>query len=404
MPCATTATTDEVRIATQNGDRISGTAVFSADGLQVNGQFYEFETLTRVDVLSDQPANPPVVSSADGNVQIHLIDGSRITAGQWSLQNQICQIGSNTRIQTRDIRAIQLRVYVDSAMKKQWNKVSSTPPEAGDALVIQRNGRLDTLEGVVGNVIDGRLTFAMDEREANISLNKIEGVVFYHAAGRELVEPFTHIEFRNGSHVVARKIESVDEGTLTIETVAGVRLDARFDELLSMDFELGRVVQLSELKPSSVDWQSLLTSAALLPNLKRLNAPRINRSFQNGPLTLTFYPDPNAPYLSQRREFQTGFAIKAGSKMAFALGASYSKLSGFVGFDPSASPSGNVLLRFRADGKILLEQQLENVQFVQPLEINLNVQDVERLVIELDYCDGRDVGDILHLCDLKVIK
>ena len=332
LPCCAP---DEFQVTMVGGETVSGSMIFSSDGIRVDYLDLTFDQIKKIE-RSGEPRSAAIESKEQ--IIVHLIDGSKIVAHQWSLMDQVCSIDQRASIQVRNIQAIQLKSYGSADQRKEWAAMAAVPPKGGDALVIERGERFETLEGVVGNIVDGRVAFKLDDRAADISLSKIEGIVFYHAAGRELVDPLAQLKLIDGSSLMVRKIESWGVDALRVETVAGAEVELPIANLNSMEFGLGRVMQLSDLEPSSVDWQSLLTSSVLMENLKRLNMPRANRSFQNTPLSLVFYPESSMPYLSERRQFEHGFAIKGGSKMAFALGGKYRQLTGICRFRPNGQP------------------------------------------------------------------
>jgi hypothetical protein len=62
------------------------------------------------------------------------------------------------------------------------------------------------------------------------------------------------------------------------------------------------------------------------------------------------------------------------------------------------------MLRVLLDGKTVLEKELIHRLMNNPLEIDLSVKDVDRVVVQVEYNDGRSTGDQIHLVELKVAK
>jgi hypothetical protein len=147
-----------------------------------------------------------------------------------------------------------------------------------------------------------------------------------------------------------------------------------------------------------------MTSDAILEKLRRLRLARVNQSFAGRPLSLKFYPDNELSFFAETKQFENGYSIQSGGKLAFALNQQYKTLTGWVGFDPAASPSGNVLFKILVDGKVILEKELIHRVTQNPLELNVDIQDADRIVFQVDYHDGRSSGDQLNLVDLKVSR
>lgn len=82
----------------------------------------------------------------------------------------------------------------------------------------------------------------------------------------------------------------------------------------------------------------------------------------------------------------------------------FRKLTGWVGFDPSANPSGIVLFKIIVDGKVKVEQELVSREMNNPVELNVEITNADRIVFQVDYHDGRSIGDQLHLVNLKVSR
>ena len=196
-----------------------------------------------------------------------------------------------------------------------------------------------------------------------------------------------------------KSIELVDS-RYRVTTVSNALFDFTEKQLSHFDFSFGRAKLLGDMTPSSRDWTPLIANASLLSRLRSLKLPRANRSFDNRPLELQIGTGNGF----EIREFKNGYAMVGGSKLAFQLGKNYERLTGWVGFSPRAGQAGNLLFRVSCDGDVILEKAMNRGQMSEATEIKLDVKDRERLVIEVDYLDGRAIGDLLHLCDWKVAK
>ena len=117
-----------------------------------------------------------------------------------------------------------------------------------------------------------------------------------------------------------------------------------------------------------------------------------------------FHPDPELRFLSELRSFERGIAMAGGTRLSYGVNGRYKRLSGWVGFDPDANQAGNVKLTIRGDGQKLLEKEMLAQQMENPFELTLDINSVQRLTFQVDYHDGRAIGDNIHLVDIKVTK
>lgn len=147
----------------------------------------------------------------------------------------------------------------------------------------------------------------------------------------------------------------------------------------------------------------MIASPDVLEPLRKLHLARINESFDHEPLrleTLVQTPLPRKII----KTYNSGFAIAAGGRLAFRVDQTFQRCRGLVGFDPTADENGNATLRMLADGVELVNLPLVKAEMNQPVPFDIDIAGADRLVIEIDYRDGRSVGDQIHLVDLVLTK
>ena len=77
-------------------------------------------------------------------------------------------------------------------------------------------------------------------------------------------------------------------------------------------------------------------------------------------------------------------------------------MTALVGIDSRLQGGGNVVLVIRGDNRELFRQAVSGQQ--PPLELDLNIENVRRLEILVDFGETLDVADHLNLCNARVIK
>src|SRR4029079_3706883 len=73
-----------------------------------------------------------------------------------------------------------------------------------------------------------------------------------------------------------------------------------------------------------------------------------------------------------------------------------------AGIDPATSAAGNMRLAIFGDDRALVETEVTGDQPPQP--IHLDIANVKRIKIVVDYGQNLDTGDWLNLCDARIAK
>jgi hypothetical protein len=394
-----------VVINTNAGSQVQGTLnsiefetinVQTADGFEKIG----FEQIETVEFGVD------VARPIDSVVLARLVDGSvlqckTVEIGSGKFRTEL-HCGTVLEFDSRNVSWIRFRSYENQLeFAKQWREILDDASREGDAIVVNRSSELEAVEGIVGDLQDDKLSFSIDDRTARVSVSKLDAILFYHAAGRVVGSPVCEIVLTDSTSILTRKIDW-DRSKIKVTSVCGSTLEVDVDDVSALNFRLSRDVWLSKMQPTTNDWKPLITSSAIFEQLRKMKLARVDQSFSGMPLDLNFHSQTGISFLADTRQFENGFAIQGGGKLAFSLEEKYKKLTGLVGFDPAANSSGNVLFKVLLDGKILIEKELVHRDMKNPLELDLDVRDGNRIVFQVEYHDGRSTGDQLHLVDLKV--
>ena len=408
LPCfeaACLGQSTNVTLQAATGETVQGTVTaieLDSIKLQTDKQAVEL-SFEKVDSI--ETGNQTVAPKKSPTL-IELVDGSVFNGDSYSISNRSLtsrlHCGLEISLETRNIEAMRLRTYEDNLeLIKQYREIKSDDSREGDAIVLKRDGELTSVEGIAGDFDDGKLEFSIGERTARVAAQKIDTLLFYHAAGRELASPNCELLLIDESRAVARRLKWKDE-SLIATLVCGEEMTIPLKSISRMNFSLGRAEFLSQMEPTTNDWSALITSAAIVEKLRRMKLARVNESFKGLPLSLKFRPNEDLSFATQIKQFEQGYAMQGGGKLAFSLGGRYRKLTGLVGFDPAASVTGHVKLIVLVDGKAVVEQELIHRTIKNPLQLDIDIKDAKRVVFQVDFQDGRSVGDQLHLVNLKV--
>jgi hypothetical protein len=369
---------------------ISGTlADLTADGLIVETTagkvFLETEKLLNVS-LKQKPAAPVPPPGA----WIELSDGSTIVARQYTVRGDQAAItllnDEVLETPTRSIRNVRLQ-HVSEALAGQWSQIMTAKLD-GDVLVVRKGDNLDYQQGVLGDVNADVVRFQLDGEDLPINRAKVYAFIYRHSSGEARPGPICRLTDVFGSHWQVSKIAL--EKKLQLTTPAGLTLSCPLEILASIDFSLGKIVYLSDLKPESVAWTPFFNTAKTLPSMEQLYAPRQDRNFESNPLQLA------------GTEYGKGLAIRSRTEMVYRLPGSFTRFKAVAGIDDSVRPQGNVRLLIRGDNDVLLDMPVSGTDAPKPIDLDLT--GVRKLIILVDFGDRASLGDHLDLCNARIIK
>ena len=369
---------------------ISGTlADLTADGLIVETTagkvFLETEKLLNVS-LKQKPAAPVPPPGA----WIELTDGSTIVARQYTVRGNRAAItllnDEVLETPTRSIRNVRLQ-HVSEALAGQWSQIMTAKLD-GDVLVVRKGDNLDYQQGVLGDVNADVVRFQLDGEDLPINRAKVFAFVYRHPSGEARPEVICRLTDVFGSHWQLRKITLGKKLQLT--TPAGLTFSCPLEILASIDFSLGKIVYLSDLKPESVAWTPFFNTAKTLPSMEQLYAPRQDRNFESNPLQLA------------GTEYGKGLAIRSRTEMVYRLPGSFARFKAVAGIDDSVRLQGNVRLLIRGDNDLLLDMPVSGTDAPKPIDLDLT--GVRKLIILVDFGDRASLGDHLDLCNARITK
>jgi hypothetical protein len=387
------------------------------DGSAAEGQFVRLSDKV-LEVTSDGPrtfdveslllvtAKPPPAPPEGGpSVWIELVDGSRLLATQFTVSAGVADVrlwgGSALSMPTEAIRSVRLREQ-DRGLSLQWEEIFRSELK-GDVLVVRKTIRdddtgteshsLDYLEGVLSDVAADSVRFSFEGEQVDVPRGKIEGLIYVQPAGRKLPDVICMVDDAAGSRFKVKAIRSAGNA-LELTLASGPDYQLPLERFAKLDFSAGRLVFLSDIEPTTVEWTAFLDPGKKLPSLARLFHPRSDQSFSGGKLRLRS--------AAGVQEYAKGLAIHSRTLLIYRIPPEVRRFQALAGIDESVRTGGHVRLEIRADN-----QELLNVPVVagqEPLAIDLDVSGAERLKILVDFGEQLDIGDSLHLCRARLTK
>lgn len=328
------------------------------------------------------------------NTLVELIDHSLLAATDYQTAGGTAQVvlvgGATVQVPTRLIRAVRFQAAGerDDKLNQQWAEILGTKA-AGDMLVVRKKGALDYLEGVIKDLGKESLEFELDREPIQVKRVKVEGLVYYHAAGEPLPEAAVEVAMAGGTRLAARTAR-LAEDQWKIATAAGLDLSLPVGQVSELDYSAGKLRYLSDLEPELAQYTPLFPPKEPLASLDELLRPRRDMGLEQNPLKL------------DGKTYKKGLAVHSRSRVVYRLPGQFQHFQATVGIDDSVRDAGNAVLEIKADGKSLWRGTLRGTEPAQRLD--LPIAGAGRLEIVVDFGDDLDIADHVDLCDAKVTR
>jgi hypothetical protein len=278
----------------------------------------------------------------------------------------------------------------DEAARSQWLSIAAED-EVTDVLVVRKSDPaaaerivLDQLPGVVHEVYEQELEFEIDGEKLKVSRARVEGILFRSRAAEKLVDPVCRVRDADGGvwNVKSMRLAQHD---LSLETVAGAQLTIPVQRLTEIDFSAANLTYLADLEAESVEWRPYFQSPATPSSLARWFEPK------------------GIPLILNGQSYEKGLSLHSRTLVSYRLARNYRQLVATIGVDEQFRGTANMQLVIIGDERQLLSRAVKGSD--EPFDIALNVDGVRRLKILVDFGDDRsDAGDLLYLCDARLVK
>ena len=394
-------------VQTTDGQNLTGELV-ALDSQLLEVLIQEEKQTLSFDQIESVTFPESVESLLPSVLRCRLVDGSSFSAQNVSISDGKATLelssGPQFVVSQGSLKSLLLFDPKDAPDKlRQWNDFLSSFTASSDAIVAEKNEALQAIEGIVGDVSKDGFDFQMGGRKVTVKAEKLTGVIFYRAA-RELPETVCEVRLIDDSVIAASQI-AMGEKSISVMTGTGDRIELPVNVIASFDLSAGRAIYLSDLVPTTNDWKPLIASPTHLESLTKLHRSIADESFTGQPLSLRTIPSDGLDFLAETQIYSKGFAISAGGRLAFNLNGQFQRLTALAGFDPElAILAGNVKIEIQVDQKNVLSVILDNRKQAQPVAVDVDLTDAKRLVIKVNYHDGRSVGDRIHLVDARLSR
>ena len=332
----------------------------------------------------------PAATALQAGAWIELTDGSTIVARQYTVRGEKAAItlldDQVVETSTRSVRSVRLQRASES-IAAQWSQIMVNKLDS-DVLVVRKGDNLDYQQGILGDISDEVVRFKLDGEDLPVNRGKICGFAYRHPSSESQASPVCRLTDIFGSRWQVGTIAF--DTKLQFSTPTGLTLSCSPQIVSSIDFSVGKVVYLSDLKPESAVWTPFFSTLKTVRAMQQSYAPRLDRNFESDPLQLAGI------------EYDKGLAIRSRTEIVYRLPGSFTRLKAVAGIDDSVRPHGSVRLVIRGDNVVLLDLPIAGSDAPRPIDLDLS--GVRKLSVLVDFGNQAGFGDHLDLCNARVLK
>ena len=399
-----------VRVITMSGEAVAGQQLeITEDSANLSLQSGELKALPISEIAKIEWLKTDAAEIPGTTLSLELVDDTKLLAQQVTVEDSVATVqlitGLTATIPTRNIRWIRFKTIPQgSELETDWSEIMEST-EAGDLLIVRREIddilTLSGVEGVLGTLSETSLAFKFDDNEVEVERERLDTLRYYHPAGRKLPEVQAKLVDRFGQILYLRDWR-VDSETFVAKTLSNVELPNRVADIVELDLEVGRVLHFADVEPSTFEWTPFVGGTLEANHLQNLFAMTRNSTFSGKPLSL-YSATGFGSGTTETRTFTRGMALRSQSRLVYRVPEGFKRLIGWAGIDPTVRPRGNVSLLIEGDGQALFSSTVDG-ESPEPVKIDLEIEGVRRLSIQILFGEAGDLGDRLHLIELRAVK
>jgi len=348
-------------------------------------------------------------SSVPPGLELLLVDGSTIPAADCEIKGRQVQMNGHGgglseefdwTLSFEQLRAVRFDRTTPN-QDEAWKQITQRTLTS-DLLVVYKKSRgtLDEIEGVIQQVTPAIVLLQVDGEPIEVPRERVFGLVFYRRNGEQLPQASIRVQGSHGLELFARDVR-FESGRLAVDLLGGDTLKVPLQSIGKLSFPTGAIFYLSDIEPikDTSHWQPLYKLPEKAPLLALWGQPRRNESIGGGKLRLEQQKEAGQPNF---REFDRGLAMRSRSEASFRLPEGYNSFQAIVGIDPASHSDTEALLIIEADGQTMGEWHLQRKADPQVIDFGINGKRQLRLIV--DYGSGTDAGDVVHICDPRLVK
>lgn len=368
----------EDRLTSLDGESVSGViASIDAQG-RIRGEklpdMLELDGLRRIDRAA-------VGAPPGGGFVLEMAAGGKLYATSVTIASERCQVawqfGEKLSLPIDVVRAIR---FDPQAKLEAFEEALKTPSPDNDRLFVRVDDKVQMVSGLIEELAADKVVFQFDKKTQTLPREKLFGIVTAQIGGGGPAAGQSQIEFRDGSSI-SGGILSLADGALSLKVSGGSKVEIPWPAVAKIGVKSSRVAFLSDLEPTEVVEQSLVTT----PRPWRRDRSVAGRALSLG-----------------QRTFDKGLGTHALCKLTFAADGKYDSLAAVIGIDAETEGRGDCVFSVLGDGKEILTQRVKGADAAR--EIKLDVRGVKQLTLVVEPGEDLDLADHANWCDARLIR
>ncbi len=320
-------------------------------------------------------AHPPIRVTLEGDDQV-----AGVLSG-WSQKSVALKLNRGSMELEAPLERVR-ELWIGTSEQEKKARALKNESATEDVAYVQKDEGIVAVRGIAIGTEGDSLSFRYNDADRKIALNRLIGVVFgghQDAPPDDALHQVVHLD---SGDTLSGTWKTLDKGTIGLQTRWGAMVNLPFSSVKSLDIRNGRLVYLSDRKPTRVEE---------VPFFDRVLGYRMNKSLAGSALRLT------------DGEYTRGIAVHSRCLLHYDLGGRYEEFKTKVGFQQPDGKAGQAAVRVLGDGKVLFEAP-DAKGDAKPAEIDVKVSGVNRLTLEVDYGKGEDVADRVVWAEPRLLR
>lgn len=241
----------------------------------------------------------------------------------------------------------------------------------------------DRVEGEIQGIANGKVNIDLSGQQVALDLARVQALALAPRPPDENSRTglLLGIDLGGGERISGRWVR-LTEDVLTITPDWGGTLDIPIGSVSRLEVKNGRLVYLSDLKPSE---------SRQVPYLDETFPHRNDLSVSGRPLKLA------------GKRYARGLGVHSKSELTYTLDGGYQTFQSLLGIDDAVGAQGSVIYRIYGDEKLLFESPIVRGGD-SGVEVKVPLKGVLLLRLVVDYADNGDVADHANWADARLLR
>jgi hypothetical protein len=241
----------------------------------------------------------------------------------------------------------------------------------------------DRVEGEIQGIAGGKVNIDLSGQQVALDLARVQALALAPKPADDAGKPglLLGIDLGGGERISGRWVR-LTEDVLTVTPDWGGTLEIPIGSVSRLEVKNGRLVYLSDLKPSE---------SRQVPYLDETFPHRSDLSVSGRPLKLA------------GKRYARGLGVHSKSELTYALDGGYQTFQALLGIDDAVGAQGSVIFRLYGDEKLLYESPVIRGGDAG-VDIKVPMKGVLLLRLVVDYADNGDVADHADWADARLLR